>query len=617
MNAKNKIRNESKSQVQFNIVLLSLFITTVYFKTDLVDPFNSPKMWIVMLFGSWSLAYVILHLKDIKSDFITKCYFIILMMFILGMLVSALATDHKYTAFFGEAQRRNGFITYASLTLIALFCALTIQNNHLKRFTGLIVLTLISLCAYGYFQHIGKDFVSWSNPYNSVILTVGNPNFSAALLSILTSMLFAIILFLKLTNIRRFFLLILMVLSVYIILLTGSWQGIFALLLGIAFNLFLKLIFLNKKAGVIFATLSILLSLCVIFGMMQIGPLSSYVYKSSISVRGFYWRAALEMFESNPFRGVGIDRYGAYFKEFREVGYPLNYGTNITSSNAHNTYLQFFSTGGILVGLSYIFLSVLIFYCALKVLSRVHVKNRNFIIVLFSGWIAYQAQSLISIDNIGLSVWGFSLGAGIVGLTARSGIFESSLENSSYSQSRSNYSNLQPLLAMLLIIPTLVLVSDLNMQEKSTLEAKIRFNSINGYGKQQFFDFATNLNSNVSLENSYKFEIATLLAKADFVPESTTILESILRNDSRNIDTINLLSIIYNSTSNYGKSLEMRTKLAKLDQWNYDNYLEIAKLNQKLNNMSKYKSNLTKVIEIAPNSESGQFAKSELQKIKP
>jgi hypothetical protein len=60
----------------------------------------------------------------------------------------------------------------------------------------------------------------------------------------------------------------------------------------------------------------------------------------------------------------------------------------------------------------------------------------------------------------------------------------------------------------------------------------------------------------------------------------------------------------------------MQTKLAKLDQWNYDNYLEIAKLNQQLNNMSMFKSNLTKVVEIAPNSESGQFAKSELEKIK-
>ena len=94
--------------------------------------------------------------------------------------------------------------------------------------------------------------------------------------------------------------------------------------------------------------------------MLQIGPLAQYLYKDSVSVRGFYWRAGMKMFWENPLFGVGLDRYGAYFKEFREVNYPLRYGYEITSSNAHNTLIQIFATGGVMVGISYLCVLILI-----------------------------------------------------------------------------------------------------------------------------------------------------------------------------------------------------------------------------------------------------------------
>jgi hypothetical protein len=35
-------------------------------------------------------------------------------------------------------------------------------------------------------------------------------------------------------------------------------------------------------------------------GMLQIGPLEKFLYKPSVSVRGYYWRAGLEMFKDYP-----------------------------------------------------------------------------------------------------------------------------------------------------------------------------------------------------------------------------------------------------------------------------------------------------------------------------
>ena len=49
------------------------------------------------------------------------------------------------------------------------------------------------LIIYGFLQSNGKDFVKWDNPYNSIISTVGNPNFAAAVMAILATISFSAI----------------------------------------------------------------------------------------------------------------------------------------------------------------------------------------------------------------------------------------------------------------------------------------------------------------------------------------------------------------------------------------------------------------------------------------
>ena len=75
----------------------------------------------------------------------------------------------------------------------------------------------------------------------------------------------------------------------------------------------------NLKLGYIFLQISALVGLMVILGMLQIGPLEKYVYKTSVSIRGFYWRTGIDMFLSRPLTGVGLDSYCDYFREFMNV----------------------------------------------------------------------------------------------------------------------------------------------------------------------------------------------------------------------------------------------------------------------------------------------------------
>jgi hypothetical protein len=47
------------------------------------------------------------------------------------------------------------------------------------------ILTGGILSIYGLMQINGNDFVAWNNPYNSMIATLGNPNFASSLLALI------------------------------------------------------------------------------------------------------------------------------------------------------------------------------------------------------------------------------------------------------------------------------------------------------------------------------------------------------------------------------------------------------------------------------------------------
>jgi hypothetical protein len=89
----------------------------------------------------------------------------------------------------------------------------------------------------------GYDLFSWSNPYNSVLGTFGNPNFIGAFMGIFATILF-VQLFSNLNSQRSFvFILISIVLTIYVILLTNALQGILLAAFGFSFSLYFYLRF--------------------------------------------------------------------------------------------------------------------------------------------------------------------------------------------------------------------------------------------------------------------------------------------------------------------------------------------------------------------------------------
>lgn len=587
--------------------------TTLYFNSKIQDPFNSPKMWIIMLIAAWLVGHIIANNnKSFKIPEI-KIFVALLATFVLFCFVAALTTDISYTAFFGENQRRNGFLTYLALIIFMLASSIYVKSESLKRLNYVAFSTGLILATYGLMQISGLDFIKWNNPYNAVISTVGNPNFAAAVMAMMASIVFGPVLNNSFNVYYRVLSLLLTVILLVTIYLSDARQGLIAFGVGVGVYLIIWLYGIKSRLRHLLLGSSLVIGFFSILGMLQIGPLTSFLYKGSVTVRGYYWRAGIEMFKDQPFFGVGFDRYGAFFKEFREVGYPLNYGFNITSSNAHNVPIQVFSTTGVFAGISY--LAILGFIVWRGVVGiRSKVGNEKLLVAsIFSAWLAYQAQSIISIDNIGISIWGWVLGGAVVGISRSSANVDTETIKKPKKNSNGAQFNLrQTFISATAVALSLVVVIPFYQAEKNMFETRMRFNPDSAENKSALYEYATKTLKISQLEPSYKVNLGAYLVASGFTAEGLDVLKSVINSDPRNLDALTSLSEFNQQLGNLEEVNKYRLQIAKLDPFNAVNYLQLGRNYKALGNVAKMNEMRTKILSFAPNTEEAKQAISEL-----
>jgi hypothetical protein len=142
--------------------------------------------------------------------------------------------------------------------------------------------------------------------------------------------------------------------------------------------------------------------------------LASLLYKQSVTYRGDYWQAGWKMTVEHPFFGVGLDSYGDWYRRTRTLEATLRRGPEVFSNAAHNVLLDLSSNGGFPLVAIYLFMIVLVVISSVKVLRRTQEFDPIFS-GLFAVWIAYQAQSIISLNQIGLAVWGWIISGLLIG----------------------------------------------------------------------------------------------------------------------------------------------------------------------------------------------------------
>ena len=268
---------------------------------------------------------------------------------------------------------------------------------------------------YGLLQSLEIEPFSWSKRYSPVIGFLGNPNFQSSFLGFTGIVAFAFILSKEIKKAYKLSVIVYLVLTTHVINQTDSQQGFLVLLGGIGIVILIwiptsKIAFLKYPSlfvgffVVIFVTL----------GSLNKGPLGTILYKPSVIYRGDYWRAGWKMTTDHPFLGVGLDAYGDWYRRARTMEATLRRGPEITSNSAHNVFLDLSSNGGFPLLFIYLALLLVVMRSIAKILKRTK-KFDAPLTGLISVWFAYLAQSMISINQLGLAVWGWIISGLIIG----------------------------------------------------------------------------------------------------------------------------------------------------------------------------------------------------------
>jgi O-antigen ligase len=315
--------------------------------------------------------------------------------------------------FYGTPSRNTGTLAYTSFALLLLASAVSASRKVLQRYSVSLVAIGSTLSLYGILQSLGIDFYEFNNAYaTNVFGTFGNPNFQSAFMGITATVALTWVCFSDINVFSKLGLLVFVGLALYNISLSSE-QGYLTLLAG--FTSAVVIFLLSKKQHILGYSVLGLASvggLLVLVGIFNKGPVAEVIYKSSLQARSFYWEAALKMIADHPFFGVGMDGYGDMYRRNRvNPGAFLGAGT---SDTAHNIPLDIGSGGGIPLLLIYLALVGLALISIVKILKRATSFDLVFTSVA-AAWFAYQAQSLISINQIGIGVWGWSLTGLLIG----------------------------------------------------------------------------------------------------------------------------------------------------------------------------------------------------------
>jgi O-antigen ligase len=405
-----KLESSLGRVITWGLIAATLLITPWWS----LDPINPIKMLVVVPVGFMCIALLLAN----RKSFDWNKYKLVLGLtaaFVIWQILVVLVSGGEFNQqIFGSQGRNTGLITYLAFSLLFLGAVVAANAPVMNRVVIVAVFVGTASIIYGFIQAIGADPIGWVNPYSPVFGFLGNPNFQSSLLGVLGSIAFAQLFAKGLKLPLKALLVAYLIATLYIIKETASQQGFLVLAVGIGVIVGLYARQLNRNFSIAYGVLSVFGFFAVLFGTLNKGPLSSILYKESVTYRGDYWRAGWKMTVDHPIFGVGMDSYGDWYLRTRNLDATLRRGPDVSSNAAHNVYLDISSYGGFPLLFIYLALMVLVVVSAIKALKRSTGFDPVFA-GLVGAWVAFQAQSIISINQIGLAIWGWVLSGLIIG----------------------------------------------------------------------------------------------------------------------------------------------------------------------------------------------------------
>ena len=382
---------------------------------SVTDPVNATKLSVAGALGfSMFSLFVAFGGRALFAQY--KYFLIVSLLFLAASISAAFNSDAPLAQnFYGAYGRNTGLIAYLVLSMVAIGALLLKSEGSFKKIIWGLQFAGVVNVLYCAWVIVFGDFLSWSNPYGNILGLFGNPNFISAFLGMFITTLMAFAASKQASWKYRIAAVAIGLVAYYEVVDSSSIQGIVVTLGGIAIVGFFAVRAYIKQAVCTYFYLAAvaIVGVLAIFGTLQKGPLA-FVYKTSVSLRGEYWRAGLKMGSENPLTGVGMDSYGDWYRRARsENAATVLPGPKTVTNASHNVVIDFFAYGGWPLLLAYLAMLLLAAIAVIKVLRRTKSYNPVFV-AMVAAWTCYEVQSLISINQIGLAVWGWLLTGALI-----------------------------------------------------------------------------------------------------------------------------------------------------------------------------------------------------------
>jgi O-antigen ligase len=411
------MKKELESRVGFILAWGAFAITILVTDRINSDPVNLGKMLLLSVVAFSLLPVLILQRKQLFGN--SKFLLFVSVGFIMVAAISIFTSSNPLErGLYGAFGRNTGLVTYSTLIILFLTSSLVSRGRSFHRVESAFLLAGTFNIAISALEGLGFKIFTWQNPYNATLGTFGNPNFISAFMGLFFTFLLVQLLGRSVETKFKLTYSILAIGAIVTIYSSKSLQGALVAVFGSTLALYF---FIRSKEGLLKLSYIYLVGLFTtgligLAGILNKGPLATYLYGPTVKFRGEYWMAGINMGMENPITGVGIDSYGVYYRTFRELSATVAPGVGVGTDSAHNVFIDIFSGTGFPGLISYVLINGFVLLAAIRHLRKYRAFDSRFL-SLFLCWSGYQLQSIASINQLGLAVWGWLFGGLIIAYT--------------------------------------------------------------------------------------------------------------------------------------------------------------------------------------------------------
>ena len=392
------------------IVNALLFFTPLIVFSQTSELFEFNKIIFIYICSIILFGLLIFKLTADKLKPKLSFFDILILIFLLSQILSTIFSIDRHTSIFGYYGRFNGGLVsiIAYITIYLSIKYLFILNNvqsllKTSIFSSILVIFWGLPGKFGYdlscFLFTGQlNNGCWTNqfhPEQRMFSTLGQPNWLGAYLAV--NFLFGLFFFIRSINIKsrcqKIVWFLYLILNFSGILFTRSRSSLLALFIGIAIFVFLHFIRVKRSLGISILIIIGLLIFVTVNGVDFSKTITSvFSSKKNIStqtnkfnvgvtdsfdIRQIVWEGAIKLGNRYPLFGSGVETFAYAYYFVRPQSHNLTSEWDYLYNKAHNEYLNYYATTGVVGIVTYIILIIGVFILSFSNLSRLSLKIKE------------------------------------------------------------------------------------------------------------------------------------------------------------------------------------------------------------------------------------------------